>query len=249
VQGGELVIERLEPVDLIFFGAHADDIELSCGGTIAKSVSDGLRVGIIELTRGELGTRGTPKVREREARAAARILGVRFREHLDFGDGCLRTGREEELQIIEIVRRCKPHLVFSMWPDDRHPDHIRTGRIVAEASFYAGLRALETGLPAHRPQTTIYYPQNYLVTPSFVVDVTKTWKAKMRAIAAFKSQFYNPKSKEPLTFISDKKFIEMIEARGRHFGALIGAEYGEAFMTKQPPKVDDVIAAYSGREI
>ena len=243
------MIERLEPVDVIFFGAHPDDIELSCGGTIAKMVNDGLRAGIIELTRGELGTRGTPKVRRREALKAAGILGARFREQLDFGDGALRTGRDEELQIIEIVRTCRPSLVFSMWPDDRHPDHIRTGRLVTEASFYAGLRALETGLAAHRPQVTIYYPQNYLVPPSFVVDVTKTWKTKMRAIAAFKSQFYNPKSKEPLTFIADKKFLEMIEARGRHFGALIGAEYGEAFMTKQPPKIDDVIAAYSGREI
>jgi bacillithiol biosynthesis deacetylase BshB1 len=249
LQGGEFVIEKLEPVDVIFFGAHPDDIELSCGGTIAKMVNDGLRVGIIELTRGELGTRGAPKVRRREALKAAGILGARFREQLDFGDGALRTGREEELQIVEIVRTCRPSLVFSMWPDDRHPDHIRTGRLVTEASFYAGLRALETGLPAHRPQATIYYPQNYLVPPSFVIDVTKTWKTKMRAIAAFKSQFYNPKSKEPLTFIADKKFLEMIEARGRHFGALIGAEYGEAFMTKQPPKVDDVIAAYSGREI
>ncbi len=248
MQGGESVIDGLEPVDLIFFGAHPDDIELSCGGTIAKAVSDGLSAGIIELTRGERGTRGTPQVRRREALKAAKILGARFREQLDFGDGGMRTGREEELQIIEIVRYCRPKLVFSMWPDDRHPDHIRTGRLVTEASFYAGLRQLETGLPAHRPQTTIYYPQNYLVTPSFVVDVTKTWKTKTRAIAAFKSQFYNPKSKEPPTFIADKKFLEMIEARGRHFGALIGVDYGEAFMTKQPPKVDDFIAAYSGRE-
>jgi bacillithiol biosynthesis deacetylase BshB1 len=248
VQGGEFVIDALEPVDLIFFGAHADDIELSCGGTIAKAVNDGLRIGIIELTRGELGTRGTPAVRRREALKAARILGARFREQLDFGDGGMRVGRDEELQIIEVVRRCRPKLVFSMWPDDRHPDHIRAGRIVTEASFYSGLRQLETGLPAHRPQATIYYPQNYLVTPSFVVDITKTWKTKMRAIAAFKSQFYDPKSKEPPTFIADKKFLEMIEARGRHFGALIGVEFGEAFMTKQPPKVDDLIAAYSGRE-
>ena len=248
MQGGEFVIDALEPVDLIFFGAHADDIELSCGGTIAKAVNDGLRIGIIELTRGELGTRGTPAVRRREALKAARILGARFREQLDFGDGGMRVGRDEELQIIEVVRRCRPKLVFSMWPDDRHPDHIRAGRIVTEASFYSGLRQLETGLPAHRPQATIYYPQNYLVTPSFVVDITKTWKTKMRAIAAFKSQFYDPKSKEPPTFIADKKFLEMIEARGRHFGALIGVEFGEAFMTKQPPKVDDLIAAYSGRE-
>jgi len=248
VQGGELVIEALEQVDIIFFGAHPDDIELSCGGTIAKSVADGLRVGIIELTRGELGTRGTPKIRRREALNAMRILGARFREQLDFGDGNLRTGREEELQIVEVVRRCRPKVVFTMWPDDRHPDHVRTGRIVTEASWYAGLRALETGLAHHRPQVTIYYPQNYLVTPSFVVDVTKTWKTKQRAIAAFKSQFHDPKSKEPPTFIADRKFLEMIEARGRHFGALIGVEYGEAFMTKQPPKIDDVIAAYAGRE-
>ena len=136
------MIEALEPVDIIFFGAHPDDIELSCGGTIAKSVNDGLRVGIIELTRGELGTRGTPRVRRREALKAARILGARFREQLDFGDGNPRTGRDEELQIIEIVRRCRPKIVFSMWPDDRHPDHTRTGRLVTEASFYAGLRAL-----------------------------------------------------------------------------------------------------------
>src|SRR5438874_13801168 len=235
-------------VDAIFFAAHADDIELACGGTIVNMIRAGRRAGIVDLTRGEMGTRGTPQLRLRESRAAARILGACFREQLDFGDGNLRTGRDEELQIIEIVRHCRPKVVFTMWPDDRHPDHIRTGRIVAEASWYAGLRALETGLPAHRPQVTIYYPQNYQITPSFVVDVTKTWKTKQRAIAAFKSQFHDPKSKEPPTFIADKNFLEMIEARGRHFGALIGVEYGEAFMTKQPPKVDDVIGAYAGRE-
>jgi bacillithiol biosynthesis deacetylase BshB1 len=241
-------VSGFEPVDVIFFGAHPDDIELSCGGTIAKSVSDGLRVGIVELTRGEMGTRGTPQIRRREARTAARILGAAFREQLDFGDGALRTSRDEELQIVGVIRQCRPKVIFVMWPDDRHPDHTRTGRLVTEAAFYSGLRALDTGLPAHRPQATIYYPQNYMVPPSFVVDVTKTWKTKMKAIAAFKSQFHDPGSKEPQTFISDPKFIQMIEARGRHFGALIGVEYGEAFMTKQPPKIDDVIAAYSGRE-
>src|SRR5947207_15757936 len=132
------------------------------------------------------------------------------------------------MQIIAVVRECKPKVIFTMWPDDRHPDHIRTGQIVAGASFLAGLRALKTDLLAHRPQVTIYYPQNYLVTPSFVVDVTKTWKTKQRAIAAFKSQFDNPKSKEPHTFIADRNFLEMIEARGRHFGALIVVEYREA---------------------
>ena len=234
--------------DVLFISAHADDTELSCGGTIAKFVKDGLRVGMIDLTRGEMGTRGTPAQRAREAAKSARILGAAFRRHLDFGDGGLRTGRDEELQIIELVRRHRPRIVFSPYPDERHPDHVRTGRLVTEASFYAGLRQLETDLPAHRPQAVVYYLQNYMLPLSFVVDVSAVWKTKMRAVAAFKSQFYNPKSKEPATFIASKNFIDMIEARGRHFGALIGASYGEGFVTKQPPKVDDVIAAYEGRE-
>ena len=152
-------------------------------------------------------------------------------------------------QIIEILRHRRPKLVIGPWPDDRHPDHTRTGRIVTEASFYAGLKSLKTDLPAHRPQTVAYYLQNYMVTPSFVVDVRKSWQTKMKAVLAYKSQFHDPHSSEPATFISDPKFLEMIDARGKHFGALIGVQYGEAFVTKQPPKIDDVIGAYSGREI
>ncbi|HEX7830289.1 MAG TPA: bacillithiol biosynthesis deacetylase BshB1 [Thermoanaerobaculia bacterium] len=238
-----------EAVDLIFFGAHPDDVELSVGATVAKSVKDGLRAGIVDLTRGEMGTRGTPQVRKREAQNAAKVLGASFRTQLDFQDGNLQTGRDQELQIIELLRRYRPKLVIAPWPDDRHPDHTRTGQIVTDASFYAGLRALDTGLAAHRPQTVLYYLQNYMIPPSFVVDVTRTWKTKMKSVAAYKSQFHDPKSKEPQTFISDPKFLDMIEARGRHFGALIGVEYGEAFVTKQPPKLDDMISAYSGREV
>jgi bacillithiol biosynthesis deacetylase BshB1 len=236
-------------VDIIFFGAHPDDLELSCGGTAAKLVKDGLRVGLVDLTRGEMGTRGTPQTRKREAQNAAKVLGATFRTQLDFGDGNLRTGREEELQIIALLRQWQPKLVVAPWPDDRHPDHTRAGRVVTEASFYSGLKSLKTDLPEHRPQTVLYYLQNYMVPPSFVVDVTATWKTKMRSVAAYKSQFYDPKSKEPKTFISDPKFLEMIEARGKHFGALIGVAYGEAFVTKQPPKIDDVIGAYAGREV
>jgi bacillithiol biosynthesis deacetylase BshB1 len=238
-----------DTVDLIFFGAHPDDVELSAGGTAAKCVKDGLRIGIVDLTRGEMGTRGTPQTRRKEANGAARALGATFRQQLDFQDGNLQTGREQELEIIELLRVRRPKLVIAPWPDDRHPDHTRTGRIVTEASFYAGLKSLQTGAPAHRPQAVLYYMQNYMVPPSFVVDVSHTWKTKMKAVAAFKSQFHDPNSKEPQTFISDPKFLEMIDARGRHFGALIGVRYGEAFVTKQPPMVDDLIAAYSGREI
>jgi bacillithiol biosynthesis deacetylase BshB1 len=239
----------MDKVDAIFFAAHADDSELSCGGTIARMSGDGLRVGLVDLTRGEMGTRGTPQTRRRESQTAARILGATFRDQLDLGDGALRTGREEELEIIAVIRRCTPSIVFAPHPDDRHPDHTRTGRLVTEASFYAGLPKLKTTLPAHRPQAVIYYLQNYLLPPSFVVDVTDGWKTKIRAIDAYKSQFHKPRTKEPRTFISEKGFLGMIEARGKHFGALIGAAYGEAFVTKQPPRIDDVIAAYSGREV
>jgi bacillithiol biosynthesis deacetylase BshB1 len=239
----------MEEVDLLFFGAHPDDVELSAGGTIVTQVKRGVRVGMIDLTRGEMGTRGTPQIRKREAQRSASILGASFREQLDFGDGALRTGREEELILVDVIRRTRPRLVFAPYPDDRHPDHTRTGRLVTEASFYAGLKALETDRPEHRPQTTVYYLQNYLVTPTFVVDTTAAWKTKMRAIAAFKSQFHDPKSKEPRTFISDPKFLQMIEARGRHYGATIGVDYGEAFVTKLPPRLDDLTAAYGGREV
>ena len=238
-----------ETVDVIFISAHPDDTELSCGGTAAKFVKDGLRIGIVDLTRGEMGTRGTPQTRKREAQSAAKVLGAAFREQLDFGDGNLKTGREQELQIIEILRRRRPKLVITPYPDERHPDHARTGRVVTDASFYSGLKSLDTGLPAHRPQAVLYYLQNYMFPPTFIVDVTSTWKTKMRAVAAYKSQFHDPKSKEPATFIADPKFLDMIDARGKHFGALIGVQYGEAFITKQPPKIDDVVSAYSGREV
>ncbi|HEV8661360.1 MAG TPA: bacillithiol biosynthesis deacetylase BshB1 [Thermoanaerobaculia bacterium] len=238
-----------QTVDLLFVAAHADDLELSCGGTIAKAVSDGTAVGMLELTHGEMGTRGTTQTRKREAKKAAQILGVAFREHLDFGDGGLRTGRDEEMQLIEFLRRARPKLVFAPWPDERHPDHVRTGKIVTDASFYAGLRQIHTKFAAHRPQAVIYYMQNYLLHPSFVIDVTDSWETKMKAIGAFQSQFFNSKSKEPRTFVSEQRFMEMIDARGKHFGGLIGARYGEGYLTKRPPRVDDVIAAYAGREV
>jgi bacillithiol biosynthesis deacetylase BshB1 len=238
-----------EQVDVIFFSAHPDDTELSCGGTAVKFVHDGLRVGVVDLTSGEMGTRGTAETRRVEAEDAGKALGATFRQQLDFGDGNLRTGRDEELQLIEIIRRRRPKIIIAPYPDERHPDHARTGRLLTDVWFYAGLRALDTGTPAHRPQAVLYYLQNYMFPPTFVIDVTPHWDAKMRAVRAYKSQFHDPNSKEPGTFLSDPKFLEMIEARGKHFGALIGASYGEAFITKQPPKIDDPIAAYSGREV
>ncbi|HVT45818.1 MAG TPA: bacillithiol biosynthesis deacetylase BshB1 [Thermoanaerobaculia bacterium] len=242
-------MQRDQRVDILVFGAHADDIELSCGGTVVQAVSQGKLVGLVDVTRGEMGTRGTPAKRLRESRRAQKILGAAFREQLDLGDGNLRTGREEELEIIRLVRRYRPSVVVAPYPEDRHPDHSRAGRLVTEASFYAGLKKIETGQNHHRPHSVIYYMQAWVREPTFIADVTTAWARKMKAIATYKSQFYDPQSREPRTFISEKSFLEMIEARGRHFGSIIGAAYGEPFVTKQPPRIDDLVAAYSGREV
>ena len=236
-------------VDLLFFGAHPDDVELAAAGTIAAAVAQGQKAGIVDLTRGEMGTRGSPEVRARESDQAAGILGVSFRERLDFGDGNLRTGRDEEIELIRRIRAARPRVVIAPYPDDRHPDHTRAGQLITAAAFYAGLRKLDTGQPPHRPQAVLYYLQNYIQQPSFIVDVSRTWERKMAAIGAYASQFYNPNSPEPETFIARKSFLDAIEARARHFGEMIGVERGEPFISKQPPRIDDLVAAYRGREV
>lgn len=241
--------ETRTKIDLLAFGAHADDVELGCGATLAAAKLRGQTFGIVDLTRAEMGTRGTPETRRRESLEAAEILGAEFRETLDFGDGNLDTSRERELEVVEVIRRWRPSVVIAPWPDDRHPDHTRTGRLVTDAWFYAGLKRIETSLPAFRPDIVIYYIQNYQLAPSFVVDVTAAWKTKMDAVRAYRSQFHDPSSDEPLTFIAKEGFLQMIEARGRHFGVLVGADYGEAFVSKQPPRIDDIPAAYRGREV
>jgi bacillithiol biosynthesis deacetylase BshB1 len=238
-----------EKIDILVFGAHADDIELSAGGTVIQAVKRGQRVGLVDLTRGEMGTRGTPEIRSREADGAREAMGALFRHTLDFGDGNLRTGRDEELAIMELVRRYRPELVIAPYPDDRHPDHTRAGKLVTEASFYAGLRKIESDFPAHRPHSVVYYALNYLIQPAFVVDVTHVWEQKKKAIACYASQFYNPNSPEPQTVIAQKSFLDRIEGMARHYGSLVGAEFGEAFASKNPPRVDDLVAAYRGREV
>lgn len=239
-----------EKLDILVFGAHADDVELACGGTILRAVRAGKRVGIVDLTRAEMGTRGDAETRRRESLASAEILGVSVRERLDFGDGRLRDGEAQEDELIRLIRRHRPEIVMAPWPDDRHPDHTRTGRLVTDAWFYSGLVKRDSGgESAHRPDAVIYYIQNYVPHPTFVVDIAEFWEERLRAIRAYGSQFHNPESDEPETFISQKSFIDMIEARARHFGALIGREFGEGFVTKQPPMVNDLIGAYCGREI
>ncbi len=220
------------PVDVLAFGAHADDIELTCAGTLVMLAQRSRRFGIIDLTRSELGTRGSVATRQAEARLSAEILGAALRETLDLTDGGLETGRAAELAVIEVIRRQKPRLVLAPYPEDRHPDHARAGRLVTDAAFYAGLRKLESALPAHRPQQVLYYSTFLLQEPTLLVDVTPAMKTRREAVRAFASQFHDPASKEPQTMLSQESFLEKVEARSRHFGFLAGVEFAEGFVSK-----------------
>ena len=235
-------------VDVLAIAAHPDDVELTCAGTLVMLSRRGRRFGIVDLTRGEMGTRGTPETREAEARRAAEILGAEFRETLDFGDGGLVRSRENELALIDVIRREKPRLILTSYPDDRHPDHRRAGEIARDAAFYAGLRRIESAYPAHRPQQTVYFSTAHLHPPTFVVDVTPAMETRRRAVLAFTSQFHDPKSAEPQTMLSQQSFLASVEARARVFGFMIGVEFGEGFVSMRPPRVDDVIGAFEGAE-
>ena len=236
------------PVDVLAIAPHADDIELGCSGTLVQFAARGRRFGIVDLTRGEMGTRGDADRRASEARRSAEILGAAFRETLDFGDGGLATGRAQELVLIDVIRREKPRLILTMYPEDRHPDHARAGRLVTDAAFYAGLRKIETALPAHRPQQVVYFPGAWIQPPDFVVDVTPAMEKRRAAILSYASQYHDPASKEPETVLSKESFLKVVEARARHFGFLIGVEFGEGFTSKRPPRIDDPVAAFEGFE-
>jgi N-acetylglucosamine malate deacetylase 1 len=236
------------PVDVLAISAHPDDVELTCGGTLVRLKASGYRFGIIDLTRGEMGTRGTPEIRSAEARRAAEILGADFRESLDLGDGGLPLGRASELKVIDVIRREKPRVVLTPYPDDRHPDHRRAGQLVTDAAYYAGLRKLETAHPAHRPQQTVYFSTFDPHDPDLVVDVTPYIETRRAAMRAFESQFHSPGSAEPQTILSQRDFLDMVESRARQHGALIGVEFGEGFHVRRPPRIDDLVKAYAGFE-
>ena len=236
------------PVDVLAIAAHPDDVEMTCGGTLVRLKAAGKRFGILDLTRGEMGTRGTDAIRRGEAERAAEILGADFRETLDFGDGGLAGTRENELALMDVIRREKPRLVLTSYPEDRHPDHARAGRLATDAAFYAGLRRIETNHPAHRPQQTVYFSTGYLHEPDFVVDITAAMETRRAAIRAFTSQFHQAESQEPQTVISQREFLEMLDGRARHFGFLIGVEFGEGFVSRRPPRIDDPVAAFEGFE-
>lgn len=236
------------PVEVLAFGPHPDDVELGCGGTLAALAGRGRGIGIVDLTRGEMATRGTPETRAAEAAEAARVLGARFRVNLDLGDGDLRTDRAAQMRVVEAVRRARPRLVLAPWTEDRHPDHERAGRLVAEAAWYAGLAKLETGLPAHRPDQVVFYAAYALLRPTFLVDVSASFAAKLAAIRAYRSQFRAENSSEPDTYVSSKGFFDGIEARARALGRIANVEYAEGFVSKAPPTLADPEAAFAGYE-
>lgn len=236
------------PVDVLAVGAHPDDAELGCGGTLARLAASGRRVGLLDLTRGEAGSRGTPEIRAREAAEAARRLGAAFRVTLDLGDGALRTDRSAELEVIDVVRRARPRLVFAQHGEDRHADHGRASRLVTDACFYAGLRNVPSERAPHRPQQVVYYPSSWVAAPTFLVDVTDAFERKRNAIRAYESQFHAAGVTGPETFVSSKAFLDGVESLARAFGRAAGVLYAEAFVSRVPPILADPVAAFEGLE-
>lgn len=229
-------------LDILVFGSHPDDAELSCGGTIAKEISLGKKVGIIDLTRGELGTRGTANLRDEEAAHAAKILGIQVRENLRFRDGFFVNDETHQLKVIKMVRKYRPDVVIANAIDDRHIDHAKGSKLVSDACFLSGLRRVETqldGAPqeAWRPKTVYHYIQWKDLVPDFVVDVTGFMDVKVASLMAYKSQFYDPNSTEPVTPIATKNFKESILYRAANLGRLIGTEYAEGFTAERPVAV------------
>jgi bacillithiol biosynthesis deacetylase BshB1 len=227
-------------LDLIAFGAHPDDVELFCGGTLLKLTKNGLKTGVVDLTLGELSTRGNPELRNTEAEHARSILNVTVRENLAIPDGNIENSAEHRLRIIKTLRTYRPPAVLIPYWKDRHPDHVNAARLLQEAVFFAGLKQIDTGTPAFRPTHMIYYFHHEVATPSFVVDISEEFETKMKAIKSYKSQFYNPDSSEPETYISSQAFEKSIAVRAQYFGFQIGVRYGEPFLVKEPLKINNL---------
>jgi bacillithiol biosynthesis deacetylase BshB1 len=220
-------------LDILVLAAHPDDAELGCGGTILKHVAMGHKVGVVDLTRGELGTRGTPETREKEAADSAKILGLSVRENLSLPDGFFRNEREHQLEVVKAIRKFQPDIILANARYDRHPDHGRASEVIFEASFLAGLTKVLTDQAPWRPKALYHYIQSQFIMPDLVVDVSDFWQKKMDAIRAFKTQFYDPNSKEADTYISSPAFMKLVESRGSEFGHAIGAKYGEGYTVRR----------------
>ncbi|MFB9057140.1 bacillithiol biosynthesis deacetylase BshB1 [Mariniflexile ostreae] len=233
-------------LDILAFGAHPDDVELGCGATLAKEIDQGKKVGIIDLTRGELGTRGTAKTRDEEATTAATILGVSFRKNLGFADGFFLNDKAHQLEVIKLIREYRPELILCNAIDDRHIDHGKGNRLVSDACFLSGLIKIETkngdGViqKPWRPKQVYHYIQWKNITPDLVVDVSGYIDKKVKAVMAYKTQFYDTTSKEPETPISNKNFLDSITYRSRDLGRLVGVDNAEGFTVERYIAVDSL---------
>jgi len=221
-------------LDILAIGAHPDDVELGCGATIAKEIALGKKIGILDLTRGELGTRGSAEIRAKEAKKAANILGVEIRENLAFADGFFVNDKEHQLKVIKMIRKYQPDIVLCNAVDDRHLDHPKGSKLVSDACFLSGLIKIETSLNGEkqkvwRPKHVYHYIQWKNIEPDFVVDVDGYIDIKLEAVKAYGSQFYDPKSKEPVSPIASKNFLDSITYRAQDLGRIIGVEFAEGF--------------------
>jgi bacillithiol biosynthesis deacetylase BshB1 len=225
-------------LDILAFGAHPDDVELGCAGTILKEISVGKTVGIVDLTRGELGTRGSAEIRDQEANAAAKILGVLVRENLEMRDGFFINDEKHQLEVIKMIRKYRPEIVLCNAIDDRHIDHAKGSKLVSDACFLSGLRKIETSIDganqdAWRPKLVYHYMQWKNLVPDFVVDITGFTDKKIESIIAYRSQFYDANSKEPESPITSKNFFESLNYRSQDLGRLVGVDHAEGFTVER----------------
>jgi len=225
-------------LDILAIGAHPDDVELGCGATVAKAVAEGKRVGILDLTRGELGTRGSAEIRDKEADTSAKILGITVRENLAFADGFFVNDKRHQLEVIKIIRKYQPKIVLCNAVEDRHIDHPKGSQLVSEACFLSGLVKVKTQLDgisqkSWRPKHVYHYIQWQNLEPDFVVDVGEFIKTKLTSVKAYSSQFYDPNNNEPVSPITSKNFLDSITYRAQDLGRLIGADYAEGFTVER----------------
>jgi bacillithiol biosynthesis deacetylase BshB1 len=232
--------------DVLVFAAHPDDGELSCSGTVASLIAQGKKVVMVDLTQGEMGTRGTIESRKEEAAASSEILGITERIQLFQEDTLFGTSREYQIPLIQTIRRFKPEIVLCNAREDRHPDHGRSAKLEEDACFFSGLSKIETSWEDEtqkpwRPRLVLHYIQDRFLKPDLVVDISPYWEIKLASIRAFKTQFFDPDSSEPETYISNPAFMKFVESRAREMGHLIGVEFGEGFTSKRPPGLKDIM--------
>jgi len=225
-------------LDILAIGVHPDDVELGCAGTLMSAIAEGKKVGIVDLTRGELGTRGSAETRKVEARNAANILGINIRENLGMADGFFQNDEQHQRLLIQAIRKYQPTIILANAPEDRHPDHGRSAKMVSDAAFLSGLRKISTQLDGNeqkewRPAYVFHYIQDRFLQPSFVVDISAYMDKKIKSVLAYSTQFFNPDLNEPQTYISSPQFLDTVKGRAMMLGKRIGVEYAEGYISEK----------------